>query len=177
MFSGGIKASKGSFLLLDALAQLDPALPVTLDVYGAEGTSPGQTARDYRARCEELGLADKVRYHGMVSGIAEQYRCHDLLVVASRAEAFGRVTAEGMLCGCAVVGSDSGGPPELIADDRGYLFEPNDAASLAAAITEAVEDPAERARRVKRARSYARDNFTVNTYVDKVEALYRAVLA
>ena len=69
------------------------------------------------------------------------------------------------------------GTPELIADGRGYLFEPNDADSLARAITEAASDDAERSARAARASAYARENFSVNAYVDKIEAIYRMAVA
>ncbi|MBR3384678.1 MAG: glycosyltransferase family 4 protein [Atopobiaceae bacterium] len=175
MISGGIRRDKGAFLLLDALSLLGPDTPVTLDVYGAEGGGAGEREGDFLARATELGLSDRVRYHGSVSNIADELRRHDIQVVASRAEAFGRVTAEAMLCGCAVVGSNSGGTPELISNDRGYLFDSGDAQSLAHALREAATDQAERAARAERALAYARENFSVKAYVDKVEAIYRAV--
>lgn len=177
MFSGGLKHSKGAFLLLDALAKLPKELSYTLDVFGTEGGSKGESASDYLAYAQGLGLPDVVRYHGMTNSIADQYRCHDIQIVASRCEAFGRVTAESMLCSCAVVGSNSGGTPELIAEDRGYLFEPNDADSLASVLAEALSNPAERARRTARALAYAREHFSVNAYVDGIEQAYRAALA
>ena len=177
MFSGGLKHSKGAFLLLDALAKLPKDLSYTLDVFGTEGGAKGESAHDYLAYAQSLGLSDVIRYHGVTNNIADQYRCHDIQIVASRCEAFGRVTAESMLCKCAVVGSASGGTPELIAEDRGYLFEPNDADSLALVLNEALSDSAERNRRVERAYAYASENFSVNAYVDSIEEVYRAALA
>ncbi|MBQ6491928.1 MAG: glycosyltransferase family 4 protein [Atopobiaceae bacterium] len=172
MVSGGIRHSKGTFLALDALRQLGDDTPYTLDVYGNEGGGVGEGAKDLVALCEELGLADRVRYHGPVRNIADEYRAHDIQIVASRAEAYGRITAEAMLCGCAVVGSNSGGTPELLADGRGYLFEPNDATSLAQALAQAMRDPAGREATAARALDFARENLSVKAYVDKVEQLY-----
>lgn len=177
MFSGGIRESKGTFLLVDGLAQVDPSLSWTLDIYGAEGTTAGNSAKDLALRCGKLGLGNAVRYRGMVSNIADECRRHDIQIVSSRAEAFGRVTAESMFCGCTVVGSNSGGTPELIADGRGYLFEANDPASLARALEQAASDPDERVLRTKRALAYARENFSVNSYVDGIEAVYQSVVS
>lgn len=174
MTSGGIRQSKGTFLALEAIARLGRDVPVTFDVFGGEGGGVGESADDLRATCERLGIADLVRYRGSVGNIADELRRHDIQIVASRAEAFGRVTAEAMLCGCAVVGSASGGTPELVSDDRGYLFAPEDANSLAQALAEAIGDPTERGRRAARALGYARDNFSVKAYVDRVEAIYRS---
>lgn len=177
MFSGGISRSKGTFLILDALSRLGRAVALTLDIYGSEGSSAGQDASSLQERCRELGLEEVVRYQGRSSTIADEYRRHDILIVASRAEAFGRVTVEAMMCGCAVVGSNAGGTPELLADDRGYLFEPNDAESLARALEAAVSDPVERAQRARHAEDFANDRFTVDNYIDGIEAIYQSVLA
>ena len=175
MFSGGISESKGTFVLLDALAQLGVGVPVRLDVFGRAG-SGAASAEAFVARVAELGLGERVAYRGMTTAIADEYRCHDVLVVASRAEAFGRVTAEAMLCGCAVVGSNAGGTPELLADGRGYLFEPGDAASLAGELARVAGDSDERAARTARALEFARERFSVGAYVDQVEEIYQSVV-
>ena len=177
MFSGGVRHSKGTFLVLDALAKIGSAIPYSLDIYGFEGGGIGENAKELSKRCEEMGLQDRVTYHGPVNDIANQYRNHDILIVASRQEAFGRVTAESMLCGCAVVGSNSGGTPELLADGRGYLFEPNDAESLVQALLEAAKSPKEREERVSKALRYAREVFSVNTYVDQIEDVYLSLVS
>lgn len=175
MFSGGISESKGTFLLLDALGLLGTDLPCVLDVFGAAGAGANSEAA-FEARVVELGLGGRVAYRGMTRAIADEYRRHDVLVVASRAEAFGRVTAEAMLCGCAVVGSNAGGTPELLTEDRGYLFEPGDAESLARALMQVVEDPDECAARTARGLAFAREHFSVDAYVDRVEEIYRSVV-
>jgi len=177
MTSSGVRHSKGTFLMLDALAQMPRDVPYVFDIFGGAGAGVGESAADLQAYIEHLGLADCVAYHGPVSNIADEYRRHDIQIVASRQEAFGRVTAESMFCGCAGVGSNSGGTPELIEDGRGYLFEPNDAASLARAIAKAASDDAARSACVTRALAYARENFSVNAYVDKIEAIYRSAVA
>lgn len=48
----------------------------------------------------------------------------DILIMNSRAEGFGRVTVEGMLAGCLVIGRYSGGTTEIIQDQvNGLTFE------------------------------------------------------
>lgn len=48
----------------------------------------------------------------------------DILIMNSKTEGFGRVTVEGMLAGCLVIGKNSGGTKEIIEDkDNGILFE------------------------------------------------------
>lgn len=48
----------------------------------------------------------------------------DILVMNSKSEGFGRVTVEGMLAGCLVMGRNTGGTAEIIIDDmNGITFE------------------------------------------------------
>lgn len=176
MFSGGIRRSKGTYLVLEAISKLPSNLAYTLDIYGAEGLGRGEHSSEMMAECERLGIDGRVTYHGQKDSLAEAYRSHDILVMASRAEAFGRVTAEAMLCGCLVVGSNSGGTPELISDGRGYLFESGNTSDLAHVLEEAVGNQEEREKRTSSALAYARERFTSEVYVDKVEKIYTSAM-
>ena len=72
----------------------------------------------------------------------------DVFALASVREQFGLVLVEAMACGVPPVAVDRFGPGEIVADgETGRLVEPDDVDGLAAALLEAIEDPAERARR------------------------------
>ena len=45
------------------------------------------------------------------------------LIVASRSEGFGRMTAEAAFCGCPVIGNNSGGTKEILEETGGFPFE------------------------------------------------------
>jgi glycosyltransferase involved in cell wall biosynthesis len=87
----------------------------------------------------------------------------DLLVHASVKEQFGQVLVEAMACGLPVVAVDRGGPATIVADPRtGWLVEPDDVEALAAAMVEAVNDPAGRRLRGERAREEMIATYTWN---------------
>ena len=72
----------------------------------------------------------------------------DVFALASVREQFGLVLVEAMGCQVPPVAVDRFGPGEIVADpDTGWLVEPDDVRGLAAALLEAIDDPAERARR------------------------------
>ena len=72
----------------------------------------------------------------------------DVFALASVREQFGLVLVEAMACGVPPVAVDRFGPGEIVADgETGWLVEPDDVGGLAAALLEAIDDPAERARR------------------------------
>lgn len=73
---------------------------------------------------KELELESRVHMLGQVTDMKSlREKCH-IGVVASKMEAFGRVTVEGMLSGLTMVGAASGGTDELIEDNvTGLKFQ------------------------------------------------------
>lgn len=111
-------------------------------------------------------LADRIRSHGLPVTLCPRFDpavrgllAHPALaavIVASRAEPFGRIPLEAFLAGGTVVSTTAGGLAELVTDDTGYAARPGDAASLADAIARALAaSPAERERRREAGRRLA----------------------
>ena len=71
-------------------------------------------------------LEDYVALKGYCSDIKQIMAKADVLIMNSELEGLGRVTIEGMLAGCLVLGRSTGGTLELISDaESGYLFKDN----------------------------------------------------
>lgn len=80
----------------------------------------------------------------------------DAIVLASVREQFGAVLVEGMACALPAIAVDRFGPAEIVEPGRtGWLVEPDDEATLATALAEAIDRPDERARRGAHAREAA----------------------
>ena len=173
MSAGGLNRSKGIFVLMEALSGLPRDLQCSLDVYGR--ANPDQLA-EFARECERLGLQDVVTYRGHHPDMPEVYRSHDACVVASTKEAFGRVTVEAMLSGCLVVGSDSGGTRELLRDNRGLLFAPDDPFALRSALARVLQNYSSFDVVRQRAVAYAQSEFSVDRYVGKVAETYANVV-
>jgi glycosyltransferase involved in cell wall biosynthesis len=91
--------------------------------------------------------------------LPEFYSAADAVVLASEREQFGQVLVEGTACGLPAVATRSPGSTEIIEDGRtGWLVDSGEA-DLAAALTEAVEDAAERKRRGRAARDAVGERF------------------
>lgn len=73
---------------------------------------------------EEFELGDIVTFCGLVNDMQQLRKIVDVEIVASKYEAFGRVTIEAMRMSNPVIGTNTGGTPELIMDGvNGFLFE------------------------------------------------------
>jgi len=156
MSCGWLKEYKGFHILLDALAMLvQRGVDVTLDLAG-----DGPQRPYLEAKCKDLGLVERVRFHGFLGhrDLLELYRNSDVFALPSvvmgrygRQDVIPNVLAEAMAVGIPVVGSNIGGVPELIDDGENGLRVPErDAHALADALERLWRHPDE-ARRLARA--------------------------
>ena len=101
----------------------------------------------------------------------------DVVVLPSVAEQFGQVLVEGMACARPVIAVNSHGPAEIVdAGETGWLVGPDDRDGLAAALVEAVNDPAERRRRGENAREVALERYAWPALAERVAAVYETAL-
>ncbi len=168
---------KGHAVFLRALARLPKDLPIRAYVIGGPiyQTEHSQATLDQlRAQAAGLRLADKVGFTGYVADTADVMRSLDILVHAStQPEPFGRVIAEGMACGCAVISSAAGGAAELIADGQDALSHPaGDDVDLAECIEKLVRDPELRARLGRAGRITAERRFERSRLSEELVPLY-----
>jgi glycosyltransferase involved in cell wall biosynthesis len=138
-FVGRLIPVKGIDVLLRALAMDDR---LDLEIYGG-----GPEDASLRSLAAELGVAERVRFHGHVdeAALVDVYPSFDVLAVPSVLvpnvlEQFGRVVVEGQACGVPVVASDCGALPDVV-DDAGLLVPPGDAPALSAALSRFLDEP------------------------------------
>ena len=122
---------KGQAELLHALAQ---APGVHGWFIGESTVNEGLSYEDeLRALAAELGLTDRVRFSPPTEDLRPAYDAIDAFALCSTSETFGMVTLEALARGCFVIGTRSGGTPELLRDQPGTaLYDPGDVAALAA---------------------------------------------
>jgi glycosyltransferase involved in cell wall biosynthesis len=80
-------------------------------------------------------LGGRVMFVGHVENPRPHFQEADVVLVCSRSEAFGRVTVEGMKLGKPIIGTRSGGTPELVVEgETGLLYTPGNFRELAEKI-------------------------------------------
>jgi glycosyltransferase involved in cell wall biosynthesis len=129
---------KGLGDLIRALALLERGR-FELEIVG--GGADQHVLRDLAT---QLGVAEDIRFLGPLprAEVAERYRAADLFTLPSSAEAFGNVFAEALASGLPIVGSATGGIPDLVEHgSNGLLVPPGDVHALAGAIRYLADDP------------------------------------
>ncbi|MCU0526511.1 MAG: glycosyltransferase family 4 protein [Elainella sp. Prado103] len=171
-FAGRLVPEKGGDILLRALAQVPVAARLLIAGAGSEAAAWGKLA-------EALGIADRVMWFGHlpVAEMERQFESAWVQVVPSRwEEPFGNVSTEAMMRGTAVIASAVGGQPEIVQSGiTGFLVPPGDVGSLAAALTEILQDR-DRAEQMGQAgRQRALTHFSETQRTDRFLGLYQQI--
>lgn len=134
-----LRGEKGHQTILEAMARLQPRWPQLRYIIAGEGPE----AERLQAEIQRLGLGDQVLLAGMVQPVAALLARADLVLMPSSYEPLGMSQIEALSLAVPVLASRTGGIPETIHDGvTGLLLPPGDVAAWAAAIEQALSDPA-----------------------------------
>jgi len=167
LFVGQIMPHKGVHTAIEALRLLRQEAgfaDAMLDLVGGS-TSP-EYVEQLRARALAAGLADAVRFVGGVprEELRRMYHEHDVLIFPSIwPEPFSITVVEAMASGIPVVGTPTGGSPEiLVHEENALLFAADDAAGCAAQTARLLASVELRERLRAAARAAVESSFTLS---------------
>lgn len=166
-----LREEKRLDLLLAAFAKirhLRPGLKLLI-----VGSGPMLEPLEKQAR--DLGI--DCTFEPAQSDVAPWFHRMDIFVIASRTESFPNALLEAMACGCAPIGSNVGGIPELIDHGRsGFVFKPGSVDDLAAQLEQLVLSDDLRKSFSAAAAEKTRTRFSMEVHVETTQALYRELL-
>lgn len=171
LFVGRLTTEKHIDVLLKAVARLDPALDVHVDLVGG-----GDQRKNLEALAHSLGLDGRVTFHGHApeEELRTLYSRASLFAIASIAELQSIATMEAMASGLPIVAANAVALPHLVHDgDNGYLFEPGNVEEMAARLTDVLTASPEERLRMQRASLDGVAIHDINRTLDTFEALYR----
>ncbi len=129
------------------------------------------------AHADRLGISGHVIFTGLRSDVPALLSAVDVSVMPSHNEALSNVLLESMAAGAAVVATDVGGTSEAMSSGvNGLLVKPGHPASMAAAISRLLDEPAFARWLGARARQTIVDRFSLDRMVSATEALYDRLL-
>ena len=170
LVAGLIQAGKGQLEIVKAFELASKKVPtIKLFIAGETGSTYYKEVKRYVV---EHQLSGKVEFLGFVTNMNELRSRMDIGVVASRSEAFGRVTIEGMLAQMAMIGADAAGTSELITDgETGLLYEPGNIEELSRKMILLCQDSKKRKQIQESGFKYAKDTYTNHNCAEQIEEL------
>lgn len=126
----------------------------------------------------ELGVGGRVLFLGRLTNVERFLSEVDLAVLPSRAEGMSNALLEYMAAGRPIVATQVGANPRLLGHgERGRLVPPEDAAGLAAAIAQLIEDAPLARRLAQAARAHVRAEWGRDGMRRRFEDFYRRLCA
>lgn len=123
---------------------------------------------------EENHLEKNVSFLGRQSDVQKYYRRADVVVVCSKAEAFGRTTIESQLSGCVTIGAKAGATSELIHDmETGLLYELGNSSELADKILWCINNHEAAVKIAKQGQAFASSQYTKRRNAEEIIKIYR----
>jgi len=175
-FAGRLIREKGVHVLIQSFAHVVNAVPDAKLIVAGDGPEKDNLVD----LALDLGFAEQVRFVGWLSRESMESELQSAWVQVAPSvcrETFGLVAAEAMMRGTAVIASQSGGLMELVAHGQtGILVPRNDVDSLAHAMTVLLTDRELAEEMGSRARKFAIDNLSDETYVNNVLLCFEKLL-
>lgn len=176
-FLGRLEPYKGGEVAVAGFATACRGIDASLEIVGA-----GPQRGHLEACATRLGISDRVVFTGAVSQreALQRISSYDVVLVPSLStrswkEQFGRVPAQAMAAGTAVIASDSGSLPEVLGG-CGELAREGDVEDFADKLRVLLCDPKRRAELAGRGRDRAADALSWEKVVDGCDRMYRQML-
>lgn len=174
---GRIVESKGQLELVKAICKLNKMSQkkCLVHIWGnIEDEEYFEQINDY---INLYNLNDIVKYEGFLNNILVNLQTIDCLCMCSEKEAFGRVTIEGMLSECIVIGTNTGATDELIVDGvNGLKYEQGNSDDLAEKIEYCLNNQNEIIKIKEYAKKNALSKYTDVQNADAIQKIYRREL-
>lgn len=137
----------------------------------------GSEAADLEALAQAHGVSDSVEFLGFVDDAAARMADAGMFLATAPSEPFGLSVAEAMSTGALVIAARGGGHLELLAGSDRQMFEPGDSADCARVLREWSERSLDERIRVGEAsRTRQRADFSIETHLGRLLAVYRSAL-
>jgi glycosyltransferase involved in cell wall biosynthesis len=187
---GRLVPIKGQCHLIDAFARITaerPGLHLLLvgdgelrDQLEAQAFSRGLAIRSHDTGTDSAGEGQRgtVHFVGLRRDVPRLMAAMDLFTLPSLNEGMGRVLVEAMAMELPCIASRVSGIPDVVAEGTtGLLVPAREPGDLAAALRALLDDPARAREMGQRGRARVVPEFGVGRMLEKLEAIYRELLA
>lgn len=169
---GRFDPKKCQDIVIKAMSQLNTK-NIKLLIVGEGTHNEGDT---YETELHQLvadyGLENTVIFKPFMKDVEVFFKAIDAFVIPSLSETFGMVTIEAMASGVPIIGTNSGGTPEILDHGKlGELFNPNDVHLLGIKIDEVFDNYTSATEKAEKAKQKAMKEYSHIEYVKNIKAL------
>jgi glycosyltransferase involved in cell wall biosynthesis len=137
---GRIDRLKGQDFLIESVNYIKEKhnLDFYLIIAGNPTKNEGEEfINELKERVKKFKLEKNISFTGRINDSADFYSAIDLFAMASQSESYGLVTIEAMLAGTPVIGTNTGGTPELLNyGEYGVIYKSGDIEDFAGKVIE-----------------------------------------
>lgn len=167
--SAVLKPEKDPLTLIQAAARVCQNHP---DVVFIHWGADGQSSMAARTLITELGLEKKYLLLGFQKNPEQLYPALSAFVLCSISEALGSSLLDAMSLGIPVIGTNTGGIKEVLAEGRGLLAPVGDSAAIAQHIEWLLSHPESAQEMAAHAKQYVKTEHDVHEMAKKYLTLY-----
>lgn len=172
---GRLEESKGQYLLIEAIHQAKQNKHEIHALIVGHEMLPGYRDK-LKEQATKLGVIDNIIFQDFVADPQQLMQLCDCVILASGQETFGLVLPEAMRADVAVIGSNSGGVPEIIDhEETGLLFESRNADSLYQQIEHLYRDEKFKNKLAQQGKEKADRLFNNDTHFEILEKTFAEV--
>ena len=171
LFLGRLHPVKGAEKLIDVFVHIAAQHPRAVLVMA--GPDEWSLEEQWRARANELGVAGRIHFPGMITGDdkADMLARADLFVLPSTGEGFSNAVLEAMASGTAVMLSPHCNFPEVAAAGAGVIVE-NDVPAITAGLSRLLAQPARLRAMGETARRFVMEHYSWDVITDRLLEVY-----
>lgn len=171
VFVGELRRLKGIYELVEAIAAIRRARPVSLLMIGA-----GSERARLTARIAELGVSDSISLSAPIHPAREAFARARCLVAPSLHESYPYIVLEALAAGMPVVTTRVGGIPEMFGPLADQLIRPGDPGELEKAMLAVLREPHAAEASASALHEHVKQRHRVSFMADQTIAFYRETL-
>jgi glycosyltransferase involved in cell wall biosynthesis len=166
---GRLSREKGADVMLAALAQSDVSWRLSI-------IGEGEDRERLKEQAADLGVGDRVAWHGAVANAGAVLPAFDCFVLSSRTEGTPIALFEAMAARVPIVATRVGGVPDVVTSEHALLVPTEQPGAIAAALAELRRDPSAATDRSELAHERVRA-FSAEAWLEAIDEVYRTVSA
>ncbi|MGY6562710.1 MAG: glycosyltransferase family 4 protein [Luteibaculaceae bacterium] len=170
---GNLNPKKAQDTFIDAIHLVKKQMGVPIAAYCIGKFIDKDFEVKILAKIDEYQLNKELIVTGFIDNAANLMPGFDAVVLTTKGETFGLVLAEAMHAGCAVIGTNSEGVPEIIQHrNTGLLYEPGNAQELAESILYYMSNADERKKIAVKGKEFAAQWFDEENHFTELQNIF-----